>query len=334
MEKRTKNHRPNAGPFNPPRSGKAKSSPPPAGGSARPRRRKMEEALRESEKRFRTAVEAMLDGFAILSACRDKAGRIVDFRYEYINEAGCRMNGRSREDTLGRSIVEMFPALEGSEELEDFIRTAETGEPFAKEAFVYSGVFAGGEPSTRAFDVRVVKMGDGVAVSWMDVTGRRKTAEAVARLASFPELNPNPVVEVDLDGSVRYVNPAARRLFPDLEEDGSVASLAGRPGGGPRPVPARGGSSGILESSRSTGGITTRCSSTSKVCGASAFTASTSPSGSRPRRRCAGGRRSWRRCWSRCRRWCGSRTTRNVATSRATARRTSSCGFPGGRKHR
>jgi two-component sensor histidine kinase/PAS domain-containing protein len=221
MNKRTKSHRPDAGPFNPPRSGKAGTTPPPAGGSARPRRSRMEEALRESEKRFHIAVEAMLDGFAILSACRDKAGRIVDFRYEYVNEAGCRINGRSREETLGRTVLEMFPALEGSETLEGYVRTVETEEPLVKEAIVYSGIFAGGEPSTRAFDLRAVKMGDGVAVSWMDVTGRKKAVGAVANLASFPELNPSPVVEVDADGSVCYVNPTARRLFPGLAEAGA-----------------------------------------------------------------------------------------------------------------
>ena len=42
--------------------------------------------------------------------------------------------------------------------------------------------------------------------------------EEKTNLASFPELNPNPVVETDLDGNLYYVNPAAERLFPDLKE--------------------------------------------------------------------------------------------------------------------
>ena len=51
----------------------------------------------------------------------------------------------------------------------------------------------------------------------------RKRAEArLAYLASFPERNPNPILEVDLDGVVRYVNPAGLRLFPDLPEKGPV----------------------------------------------------------------------------------------------------------------
>ena len=39
---------------------------------------------------------------------------------------------------------------------------------------------------------------------------------AATHRASFPEHNPNPVVEVDVEGRVRYANPAALALFPDL----------------------------------------------------------------------------------------------------------------------
>ncbi len=54
----------------------------------------------------------------------------------------------------------------------------------------------------------------------MDESGSGESSGAVtlALLASFPECNPMPVVEVDIAGHARYLNPAARRLFPDLEE--------------------------------------------------------------------------------------------------------------------
>ena len=38
------------------------------------------------------------------------------------------------------------------------------------------------------------------------------------RLCSFPETNPNPVIEVILEGEITYVNPAAETLFPDLPD--------------------------------------------------------------------------------------------------------------------
>ena len=47
----------------------------------------------------------------------------------------------------------------------------------------------------------------------------RKRAEAqLAWQASFPKLNPLPIVEVDWAGRVYFINPAAQRLFPDLQE--------------------------------------------------------------------------------------------------------------------
>ena len=92
-----------------------------------------EEALRASEERFRTSVEALPDGFAVFSAVYDSAGAVADFRYEYINDAGCRLDQRSREDTIGHTIAELFPGTVTSGMLAKYVQVAETGEPLARE---------------------------------------------------------------------------------------------------------------------------------------------------------------------------------------------------------
>jgi PAS domain S-box-containing protein len=53
-----------------------------------------------------------------------------------------------------------------------------------------------------------------------DITERKQTESRLARLASFPERNPAPIAEIDRDGGVHYLNPAAKQLFPDLLEKG------------------------------------------------------------------------------------------------------------------
>ena len=50
-------------------------------------------------------------------------------------------------------------------------------------------------------------------------------ADRNSYLASFPERNPNPVIETDLAGRVSYANPAALALFPDLKAAGPAHPL-------------------------------------------------------------------------------------------------------------
>jgi len=61
---------------------------------------------------------------------------------------------------------------------------------------------------------------EGVVMTLEDVTEKSEMEEGLAWLASFPDLNPNPVLEITLDGAVSYVNPPTRRLLPTLEEEG------------------------------------------------------------------------------------------------------------------
>lgn len=48
----------------------------------------------------------------------------------------------------------------------------------------------------------------------------RYNEEILARLASIPELNPNPIIEINLIGTITYLNPAALRQFPTIYKIG------------------------------------------------------------------------------------------------------------------
>jgi two-component system cell cycle response regulator len=54
---------------------------------------------------------------------------------------------------------------------------------------------------------------------------RQQAQEEIIRLASFPRLHPDPVIELDSVGVVTYVNPAAEKRFPDLGELGLAHPL-------------------------------------------------------------------------------------------------------------
>jgi serine phosphatase RsbU (regulator of sigma subunit) len=58
---------------------------------------------------------------------------------------------------------------------------------------------------------------DLIRVYSSDITKIRLAEKNMSRLATFPELNPSPIIEVNLEFEVTYFNPAARIHFPDLE---------------------------------------------------------------------------------------------------------------------
>lgn len=47
----------------------------------------------------------------------------------------------------------------------------------------------------------------------------------IKRLASFPELSPNPIIEFDFDGTIIYTNPAANLSFGEMLTDDSLIGL-------------------------------------------------------------------------------------------------------------
>jgi PAS domain S-box-containing protein len=46
------------------------------------------------------------------------------------------------------------------------------------------------------------------------------TEEEISMLASFPMLNPDPIIEADFEGNLIFSNPATKKIFPDLEKKG------------------------------------------------------------------------------------------------------------------
>lgn len=63
---------------------------------------------------------------------------------------------------------------------------------------------------------------DGYTVSGtlVDITERKKVAMEREYLSTFPQMNPDPIVEMNPAGQINYMNPAAEKLFPELREQG------------------------------------------------------------------------------------------------------------------
>lgn len=148
---------------------------------------KMESELRNSEERFRTSVETMLDCFGIYSAVRGQSGRIEDFLVEYVNQAACANNHMTKEEQVGRRLLDILPAHFESGLFYDYCRVVETGRPLIKETLEYEEVY-GDRRLSKAFDIRAVRLGDGFAAAWKDVTDRKRAEEEMRELLLVDEL--------------------------------------------------------------------------------------------------------------------------------------------------
>jgi signal transduction histidine kinase len=143
---------------------------------------RIERTMRESDERLRAAVDTQLDAFAIYSAVRDSAGRVVDVRTECINRAACEFSQIAAEGQLGHGLLELFPELASSRIFELYREVIETGESFAEDALELNALF-GGVAGPRHYDVRIVREGDVVVVSCRDATTRVLAERRAQRFA-------------------------------------------------------------------------------------------------------------------------------------------------------
>ncbi|MGD1000846.1 MAG: PAS domain S-box protein [Candidatus Brocadiia bacterium] len=137
-------------------------------------RRQAEEALRQSEARFRTLFDTMSEGFSINEIICDDRGKPCDLRYLAVNPAFERHTGLKAADIAGRTCLELFPQAE-PEWFERYGKVALTGEPAHFES-----AFG---PLGRWFEVSSYQTEPGrFAVVFFDISERKRAEEALREL--------------------------------------------------------------------------------------------------------------------------------------------------------
>lgn len=138
-------------------------------------RKKSEQALRESEERYRALFESMDEGYCIIEVIFDPgARRAVDYRFLEVNPAFETQAGM--RDVVGKRMLEFVPSIE-EHWLNNYGQVALTGEPirFANE---YKTLH-------RWFDVYAFRVGPPnsrrVAVLFTDITQRKRAEEELRR---------------------------------------------------------------------------------------------------------------------------------------------------------
>ncbi len=171
-----------------------------------------------SEARFTMAVESVYETFTTLECVRDDAGEIIDFRFTFCSDGFTARNGTSRRGMVGHCLSELFPDYRASGIFDRYRRVVETGEFFVREIEV-------SDPTAleKWLDMKVVRHGDGVAVTTCDISERKLFDHVVrdseTRFRLLAENAGDMIFRLDLDGVCLYASPAARAILGVDSED-------------------------------------------------------------------------------------------------------------------
>ena len=134
-------------------------------------RRRIEQELAESEKKYRSLFQEMVSGFSLNKVVFDEHGEPVDYITLEVNREFERMLGVSKESVIGKKAYETVPGLD-RKWLGIFGKVALTGTPYTYVEYA-SNV-------GKWFEGAIFSPGKGLAAgTFIDVTERKKAEEAL-----------------------------------------------------------------------------------------------------------------------------------------------------------
>ena len=141
------------------------------------------EALRNSRRLLAGVLNSSLDGVAAFSALRDSQGNIIDFIWLLLNPAAEKITGRTEKELVGKQLLVEMPGIFESGVFEQYVSVVETGEALETEHYYVQ------ENIQAWFQVAAVKLDDGFAVTFRDITERKRMEEQnQALLDAIPDI--------------------------------------------------------------------------------------------------------------------------------------------------
>jgi PAS domain-containing protein len=160
-------------------------------------------ALQRSEESFQQLFENLTDGVAIFKVFEE--GK--DFVFVNLNKKGEEISRVKRNDIIGKKVTEVFPATAEIGLLDVLRRVWRTGASEYLPGILYKDKRI--EHWTENY---VLRLPSGIVLSiYSNITKRKKAEDEIKSLAKFTTEDPSPVLRIDRDGKLLFVNQAGLR---------------------------------------------------------------------------------------------------------------------------
>ncbi len=145
-------------------------------------RKKTEEILCQSRSLLASVLNSSLDGIMAFQSLRDAQGVITDFQWLVLNPVSAKTLKQTTDDLIGKPLLRHFPGILESGLFDACVSVVETGEILNRELYYDH------DNITGWFHVVAVKLDDGMAVTFRNITKRKEMELSLARQASLDGL--------------------------------------------------------------------------------------------------------------------------------------------------
>jgi two-component system cell cycle sensor histidine kinase/response regulator CckA len=171
-------------------------------------RKKIEEALRKSEARYRSLYSTMNEGVALHEVIYDDSGKAIDYRIIDVNQAYSEITKISAEKAIGSTGSELYE-IEDPPFLDQYVEVAKKGVPISFDI--------NWEPMDKYFNIAVFSPEPGkFATVFTDITDQHKATQQLEenekRLRSIISAMPALLDAFDENGNIIFWNTECERV--------------------------------------------------------------------------------------------------------------------------
>jgi diguanylate cyclase (GGDEF)-like protein len=145
-----------------------------------------QQRLEAEQNRLRTTLDSLLDPHLLLGAVRDEHGVVVDLRILRANPAAAADNSMPLHTFVGSTLRQVLPGVGEKGLLALYGQALASGEPLVLDRFAYPDHDRIG--GTHYYDIRAVKVGEELSVTWRDVSERIAMEQVLQRRATTDSL--------------------------------------------------------------------------------------------------------------------------------------------------